>query len=101
MSHAIRLSDGDPDRDPDGDPECERVSAYSEVQSVVTRVKYPIALYVDRVTRQWVVRDPDRNFWLLPADDNGWQHRQPFHLTEDTDLEVVPGHYQYMFNLPF
>ena len=61
MSHAIRLSDGEPGREPDW----ERVSDDSEVQSAVTGVKYPIALYVDRATRQWVVRDPDRNFWLL------------------------------------
>ena len=89
MSHAFRFSDDT--RDSEG----------SRVDSMLTSVKYAVALYVDRSTQQWVVRDPEGNFWLLPADDDCWQNRRPFHLTEDTDLEVVPGHYQYMLNLPF
>jgi hypothetical protein len=62
---------------------------------------YAVALYVDRATQQWVVRDPRGIFWLVSADENCWQHRRPFQLMEDTDLEPVPGHYQYLFNLPF
>ncbi|MFO0844662.1 MAG: hypothetical protein U0797_20075 [Gemmataceae bacterium] len=57
------------------------------------------ALYVDRATRQWVVRDLEGQFWSLPAIDNAWDERQPFTPAEGTDLEPVPGHYKYMLGL--
>lgn len=79
----------------------ERASDCPDDRTMLASAKYAVALYADRTTRQWVVRDPEGCFWQLPADDGAWQHRQPFHLTEDTDLEAVPGHYQYMLNLPF
>ena len=60
-----------------------------------------VALYVDRATQQWVVRDPDGEFWLLPSVDDCWEHREPFQLTEEAELEIIPGHYRYMLNLPF
>jgi hypothetical protein len=56
---------------------------------------------VDKSSQQWVVRDADGNFWFLPAGDNPWDHRQSFDLTEETELEPIPGHYKYMLNLPF
>jgi hypothetical protein len=58
-------------------------------------------LYVEKGSQQWVVLDPEGNFWVVPSDDNPWDHRQPFHPTEETDLEPVPGHYKYMLGLPF
>jgi hypothetical protein len=63
--------------------------------------KPTVTLYVDRSTRQWVARDPDGNFWLLPLTHNPWDDRQPFPLTEETELESVPGHYKYMLGLSF
>jgi hypothetical protein len=60
-----------------------------------------IALYVDRSTQQWIVRDPEGNFWAVPPVDNAWDHREPFNLTDDTDLEPIPGHYKYLLHLPF
>ena len=63
--------------------------------------KYAIAIYVDRSSRQWIVRDPDGNFWIVPPGDDAWDHRQPIEPTEVTELEPVPGHYKYMFQLPF
>ncbi len=60
-----------------------------------------VALYVEKSSRQWIVRDPDGNFWILPSVENPWDHRQPFQLTEEAELEPVPGHYKYLLGLPF
>ena len=59
-----------------------------------------LALYVDRPTQQWIVRDPDGKFWVVPPVDNAWDQRQPFNPTGDTDLEPIPGHYKYLLHLP-
>jgi len=58
-----------------------------------------IALYVDRTTKQWVVRDLEGNLWSLTPTENPWDDRQPFISAEDTDLEPVPGHYKYLLKL--
>ena len=68
---------------------------------MTTLQKYAVAIYVDKSSQQWVVRDADGNFWFLPAGDNPWDHRQSFDLTEETELEPIPGHYKYLLNLPF
>jgi hypothetical protein len=68
---------------------------------MTTIQKYVVALFVDRSSQQWVVRDADGNFWLLPVGDNPWDRRQPFDPTEETELEPIPGHYKYLLNLPF
>jgi hypothetical protein len=47
------------------------------------------------------VRDPEGHFWLLPAVDDPWEHRQPFIPTPETALEPVPGHYTSLLGLPF
>ena len=61
----------------------------------------PLALYVDRVGKKWIVLDRDGNFWTLPSDDeNPWDLRQPFEPTEETELEPVPGHYKFMLGIP-
>ena len=54
--------------------------------------KRMVALFVERSSQQWVVRDPEGNFWLLPAVDNPLGQRQPFSPTPETELEPVPGH---------
>jgi hypothetical protein len=59
-----------------------------------------LALYIDRSNRQWVVQDPDGNFWVVPSDDHAWEQRQPYYPTEDTDLEPIPAHYKYSLGLP-
>ena len=56
--------------------------------------RQPVALYVDRAGGQWIVRDPEGNFWSLPSTDNPWDERQPFTTAEETELEAVPGHYK-------
>ena len=68
----------------------------------MTDLRKPVAaLYVDRSCQQWIVRDPEGNFWILPAGDEPWERRQPFSPTTETDLEPVPGHYLDMLRLPF
>ena len=60
------------------------------------------SLFVDKSSQQWIVRDPDGDFWILPSVKDPWDHREPFDPTrEDSDLEPVPGHYKYMLDLPF
>jgi hypothetical protein len=60
-----------------------------------------MTLYVDRSNQQWVVLDEEGHFWIVPgADDNPWNQRRPFHPTEETELEPVPGHYKSMLGLP-
>lgn len=68
---------------------------------MMTVRKHVTALYVDRSSQKWVLRDPDGNFWLVPSVDDAWDHRQPYEPTEETELEAVPGHYIDMLGLPF
>ena len=63
--------------------------------------KQRVSLYVDRASQQWVVLDPEGNFWILPTAPNPWDQRQPFSPTEETELEPIPGHYKYVLGLPF
>jgi hypothetical protein len=65
--------------------------------TVRTRV---VAIYADRSTGRWVVRDADGDFWVLPASDNPWDDRQPYSPAEEADLEPVPGHYKHLLGLP-
>jgi hypothetical protein len=59
-----------------------------------------VALYVDKASQQWIVRDNEGKFWSLPSTDNPWDERQPFTPAEETELEPVPGHYKCMLGLP-
>jgi hypothetical protein len=68
---------------------------------MIYEMKTAVAIYVDRSRQQWVVRDREGNFWLVPSTENPWEDRQPFHPTEETELEPVPGHYRCMLDLPF
>jgi len=60
-----------------------------------------VALFVDRSNQQWIVRDPDGNFWILPMGENAWNRREPFYPDETSELEPIPGHYKYLLQLPF
>lgn len=62
--------------------------------------KTQTALFVDRTTRQWVVLDQDGNYWILPNVERPWDQRRLIHLTEETELEPIPGHYKHMLGLP-
>jgi hypothetical protein len=63
--------------------------------------KQRLAIYVDRSSGQWVVRDPEGNFWVVPPTDTPWDDRQPFSPDEETELEAVPGHYKHLLGLPY
>jgi len=68
---------------------------------MLTVRKQVVSIYADRTNRQWVVRDADGNFWLLPTTDTPWDDRRPFEPGEETELEPVPGHYKSMLGLPY
>jgi hypothetical protein len=70
-------------------------------RNVITLRRQAAALFADKSSRRWIVRDPEGNFWLLPSVENSWEHREPFQPTEESDLEPVPGHYKDMIGLPF
>ena len=65
-----------------------------------TSLTWVRAIYVDRSTQNWVVRDSEGNFWRLPDGEQPWEHRELFVPTEATELEPVPGHYKHMLDLP-
>ena len=60
-----------------------------------------IVLYADRATQQWVALDREGKLWQVPVVENAWEKRTPFDLTDETELEPVPGHYKTMLGLPF
>lgn len=68
---------------------------------MVTIRRQTVYIYVDRLSQQWIVRDPDGKFWIVPVVDHPWEHRQPAQLSDQMELEPVPGHYKYMLGLPF
>ncbi|HEY1268603.1 MAG TPA: hypothetical protein VGH16_15220 [Candidatus Binatia bacterium] len=67
----------------------------------MTVKKEAVALFVDRLSNQWVVRDPGGDFWIVPFGENGWDQRRRFELCEASQLESVPRHYIYLLDLPF
>ena len=68
---------------------------------MLTVRKQVVAIYVDRTSGRWVVRDCEGNFWVLPPTDTPWDDRQPFSPAEETELELVPGHYKNLLGLPY
>ena len=60
-----------------------------------------VALFVNKSAGQWIVRDPDGKFWVVPPGDDSWGNRQPFEPTEDSDLKPLPGHHKYMLGISF
>jgi hypothetical protein len=60
-----------------------------------------VSLFVDKTTNQWIVRDPEGQYWMLPSGEDAWEQRQPYQPGEDAELVVVPRHYQYLLKLPF
>ena len=68
---------------------------------MVETMRFVSLIYVDRSTNQWVVRDREGRLWIVPLTEDPWEHRLPFHPTEDTELEPVPGHYKSLVGVPF
>jgi hypothetical protein len=85
-------------------PEIRRFLSLDErvpERNMISPRRQRAVLFVERSSQQWIVQDPEGNFWLLPSVDNPWSQRQPFHPTEETELELIPGHYKDMLGLPF
>jgi hypothetical protein len=68
---------------------------------MLTIDRHVAMLFVDRAAGQWIVRDPDGSFWIVPCVENPWDHREPFEFTDEVELEPVPGHYKSLLGLPF
>lgn len=68
---------------------------------MMTARKQGAAIFVDRSTEEWIVRDPAGDYWLVPSCEGGWEIRRPFAPSEETELQPVPGHYIHMLELPF
>ena len=58
---------------------------------MMTLRKRAVSIYADRLSQQWIVRDPDGNYWIVPVVDEPWDHRQPFDLTEEIEFEDEKG----------
>ena len=84
-----------------GERACALDNQAPEEYNMSTGPKRRVALFVERSSQQWVVRDPEGHFWRLPAGADPWGQRQPFTPTPETELEPVPGHYTSMLGLPF
>jgi hypothetical protein len=68
---------------------------------MTTARKPAMSLYVDRGhPANWVVRDREGRFWIVPPGEDAWERRQPFRPTEESRLEAIPGHYMHMLGLP-
>jgi hypothetical protein len=66
----------------------------------MTLVRPTMAVFVDRASQQWVVRDREGQFWLLPHGPDPWNHREPFQISEESPLETVPSHYRCFLGIP-
>ena len=62
--------------------------------------KRVVAIYVDKASQRWIVRDSEGQLWSFSSTDNPWDERQPFVPAKETDLEPVPGNYKYVLGLP-
>lgn len=61
-----------------------------------------IAIFVDRTKQRWIVRDTEGAFWVMPPVTLDWNHREPLNPEEEkVELEPIPTHYKYQFNIPF
>jgi len=49
-----------------------------EDEGMPTVRKQVVAIYVDRLSGGWIVRDSEGDFWILPSTDHPWDDRQPF-----------------------
>ncbi|MGE5192668.1 MAG: hypothetical protein ACM3U2_09210 [Deltaproteobacteria bacterium] len=68
---------------------------------MTTLRKQRVTIFVDKPSQQWIVCDPEGNFWIVPVIEEAWEHRKPYTPSDESELEPVPGHYKYMLGLPF
>jgi hypothetical protein len=68
---------------------------------MITTEKLVVGLYVDKACPEyWIVQDQQGQFWMVPSGQNSWERRRPFQPTEETNLEPIPRHYEYVLGLP-
>ena len=84
-----------------GTVSCALDNHASEEDTMPTGTTRLVALFVEKASQQWVVRDPEGRFWLLPAVADPWGQRQPFSPTPEMGLEPIPRHYTAMLGAPF
>jgi hypothetical protein len=60
-----------------------------------------VRIFVEKSSGQWIVQDPDGDFWVLPCVENPWDRRLPFHPAPESDLAPIPRHYKNLLGLPF
>src|ERR1051326_8543086 len=51
--------------------------------------KVTVALFVDRLSNQWVVRDPDGDFWIVPFGESGWESPRAFGAEQIIAARIV------------
>jgi hypothetical protein len=84
------------------DCDCPDSQANQEGREMVFASSGKAAIFVDRARpHHWIVRDPDGNYWIVPPVEDAWECRSPFEITEETELEMIPGHYLGTLGLPF
>jgi hypothetical protein len=59
-----------------------------------------LQLFVDRARRQWIARDAQGRYWMLPCSDRAWEDRIEVRQRDFTELEPVPTHYKATLCLP-
>jgi hypothetical protein len=68
---------------------------------MVTVEKRSVSIFVDKACPQnWIVRDANGEFWIVPPVENAWNQRQALDLKETMELEPIPSHYKYLLGLP-
>jgi hypothetical protein len=55
---------------------CALDSHAPEEYNMNTGTKRIVALFVEKSQQQWVVQDPEGNFWLLPSVEDPWGQRR-------------------------
>ena len=69
-------------------------------RKMLTLGRNTVSIFVDRLRQQWIVRDSDGRFWIVPSVENAWDHREPLDPDLHVELEPVPRHYKYLLDLP-
>jgi hypothetical protein len=68
---------------------------------MITVRKRVVALFVDKSASSGWCGIPEAISGLSLLWKKAWDHRQPLHPTEQSELEAVPRHYIHMLDLTF
>jgi hypothetical protein len=59
-----------------------------------------VANILDKDARMSILMEDARVEQFVPSGQDSWERRQPFEPTEETELELIPGHHKYVLGLP-